>query len=74
MPKDYRFDMAVGRFLVDGEDQSDEGRRTQRFRTVVVLGARVAGGIVPFEQPVGQSIVLNKEQYLVVGVSRTGAV
>ncbi|MBI3412200.1 MAG: ABC transporter permease, partial [Planctomycetes bacterium] len=65
--KIHRFEMAVGRFLVDGEDQLDEGD-DQRFRTVVVLGARVAEELFPFEQPVGQSVVLNKEQYLVVGV------
>jgi putative ABC transport system permease protein len=59
--------MAAGRFLVDGMDQKDEGD-AQRFRNVVVLGARVAEDLFPFEQPVGQSVVLNKEQWVVVGV------
>ena len=62
-----RFQMAVGRFLVDGEDQKDEGD-DQRFRNVIVLGARVAEDLFPFEEVVGQSVVLNKEQYVVVGV------
>src|SRR5437764_3861006 len=62
-----RFQMAVGRFLVDGEDQRAEGD-DQRFRTVVVLGATVAEDLFPFEDPVGQTVVVNKEQYLVVGV------
>src|SRR5262249_10847001 len=62
-----QFQMAVGRFLVDGEDQRDEGD-DQRFRNVIVLGSRVAEELFPFEEVVGQSVVLNKEQYVVVGV------
>jgi putative ABC transport system permease protein len=62
-----RFDMALGRFLVDGEDQKDEGD-AQRFRNVIVLGASVAEELFPFEKVLGQSVVLNKEQYVVVGV------
>jgi putative ABC transport system permease protein len=61
------FEMADGRFLLDGEDQRDQGD-DQLFRTVIVLGARVAEELFPFERAVGQSVVLNKEQYLVVGV------
>jgi putative ABC transport system permease protein len=61
------FDMAVGRFLVDGLDQVDEGD-DQRFRNVIVLGARVAEDLFPFEQVIGQTVVVNKEQYVVVGV------
>ncbi len=62
-----RFQMAAGRFLVDGQDQLDEGD-DQRFRNVVVLGANVAEELFPFEQPVGQSVVIFKEQYRVIGV------
>jgi putative ABC transport system permease protein len=61
------FSMAAGRFLVDGEDQHDEGD-DQRFRNVVVLGAHPAEELFPFEQPIGQSVVINKLQYVVVGV------
>ena len=42
------FEMAVGRFLVDGQDQMDEGD-DMRFRNVVVLGAGVAEELFPFE-------------------------
>jgi ABC-type lipoprotein export system ATPase subunit/ABC-type antimicrobial peptide transport system permease subunit len=62
-----RFDMALGRFLVDGEDQKDEGD-DKRFRTVVVLGSTVAEALFPFESPLGKTVVVNKEQWLVVGV------
>jgi putative ABC transport system permease protein len=62
-----RFEMAAGRFLVDGDDQNDEGD-AQRFRNVVVLGSRVAEELFPFEDPIGQSVVINRAQYLVVGV------
>jgi putative ABC transport system permease protein len=62
-----RFEMAAGRFLVDGMDQVDEGD-DQRFRTVIVLGARVAEELFPFEDVVGKTVVMNKEQYQVVGV------
>jgi putative ABC transport system permease protein len=65
--KIHRSEMAAGRFLVDGKDQKEEGDN-QRFRNVVVLGARVAEDLFPFEQPVGQSVVINKDQYKVIGV------
>jgi putative ABC transport system permease protein len=55
-----RFDMAVGRFLVGDDDAT--------FQNVVVLGAKVAEDLFPFEHAVGQSIYLNKHQYRVVGV------
>jgi len=62
-----RFEMAVGRFLLDGEDQVDEGD-AQRFRNVVVLGSRVAEELFPFEEVVGKAVVINKNEYLVIGV------
>lgn len=62
-----KFEMALGRFLVDGEDQIDEGD-AQRYRNVVVLGSRVAEELFPFEDVLGQSVVINKAQYVVVGV------
>jgi putative ABC transport system permease protein len=61
------FDMAVGRFLVDGEDQRDEGD-DQRARNVMVLGSKVAEELFPFEHALGQSVVLKNEQYVVVGI------
>jgi putative ABC transport system permease protein len=62
-----RFEMAAGRFLRDGEDQADEGD-AQRLRNVVVLGSRVAEELFPFEDVIGQAVVINKAQYMVVGV------
>src|SRR5215472_17169189 len=41
------FTMAVGRFLRDGEDQTDEGD-AQRLRNVAVLGSDVARELFPF--------------------------
>ena len=64
------FEMAAGRFLVDGEEQNDEGD-AQRYRNVVVLGSAVAEDLFPFEDPIGQAVVVNKAQYLVVGVIKS---
>ena len=38
------------------------------MRNVVVLGSGVARELFPFEEAVGQAVVINKAQYLVVGV------
>jgi putative ABC transport system permease protein len=65
--KIHRFEMALGRFLRDGEDQADEGD-AQRLRNVVVLGSRVAEDLFPFEEVIGKAVVINKAEYLVVGV------
>src|SRR5262249_47592588 len=65
-----QFEMAAGRFLVDGEDQRDEGD-DQRTRNVIVLGSRVAEELFPFEKALGQSIVLKNEQYVVVGIIKS---
>jgi putative ABC transport system permease protein len=71
--EDYKrinqFEMADGRFLIDGLDQLDEGD-DKRFRTVVVRGPQVAETLFPFERALGQTVVLNKEQYLVIGVMK----
>jgi ABC-type lipoprotein export system ATPase subunit/ABC-type antimicrobial peptide transport system permease subunit len=61
------FEMAAGRFLRDGEDEADEGD-AQRLRNVAVLGCAVAAELFPYEAAVGQSIVINKAEYIVVGV------
>ena len=65
-----RFELALGRFLVDGEDQFDEGD-AQRYRNVIVLGSAVAEELFPFEEVLGQSVVVNKAQYVVVGVIKS---
>ena len=60
-------EIAAGRFLVDGDSPSDEGD-AQRLRVAIVLGAGVAEVLFPFENAIGQSVVMNKDQYVVVGV------
>lgn len=62
-----QFAMASGRFLLDGDAPIDDGD-AQRFRNVVVLGSRIAEELFPFEDPLGQSISMNRAQYLIVGV------
>ncbi|MHB1426290.1 MAG: ABC transporter permease [Gemmataceae bacterium] len=52
--------MAMGRFLRQEDvDKND---------TVVVLGSRVAQGLFPFENPLGQSVKIGQDPYVVVGV------
>jgi putative ABC transport system permease protein len=62
-----RFEMALGRFIIDGHDQADE-RDAQRLRNVVVLGSGVAEELFPFEEVVGQAVVINKAEYVIIGV------
>jgi putative ABC transport system permease protein len=56
-----------GRFLVDADEIEAEGD-DNFMRNVCVLGADVAEGLFPFEAAVGKTIVLNKHQFVVVGV------
>jgi putative ABC transport system permease protein len=62
-----KVEMQLGRFLVDGDDVTDEGDDTN-MRNVCVLGSEVAEALFPFENPIGESIVLAKHHYVVVGV------
>jgi hypothetical protein len=65
-----RLQMAAGRFLEDNEDQPDKAD-DERLRKVAVLGARAAAELFPSKQlkhVVGQTVILNKEDYKVVGV------
>jgi len=56
-----RFGMATGRFLVDDDDFN--------MANVAVIGSTLAATLFPFENPVGQSVVIgNKFEYRVVGV------
>jgi putative ABC transport system permease protein len=68
--KIQRFDMALGRFLIDGDNLADDGD-DQKFRPVIVLGAAVAEELFPFEDVEGQSVVVNKEEYRVIGVIKS---
>jgi putative ABC transport system permease protein len=56
-----------GRFLRDGDEKGDEGDDTD-MRNVAVIGSEIAATLFPLDDPVGQSIVLNKQQFVVVGV------
>ena len=62
-----KFTVALGRFLVDADNVDGEGDDSQ-MRNVCVLGADVSQTLFPFESPLGQSVVLNKNQFVVVGV------
>ena len=62
-----KIEMVNGRFLMDS-DEVDKPGDDNEMRNVVVLGADVAEALFPFRDAVGQSIVLNKHQFVVVGV------
>jgi putative ABC transport system permease protein len=52
-----------GRFLSD-EDEAEVGN-------VAVLGAETASSLFPFDDPLGQSILIRNARYLIVGVMRS---
>jgi putative ABC transport system permease protein len=52
--------LAAGRFI-----NSDDDRE---LANVAVLGAAVADGLFPYDEPVGQTVVIRGQQYKVVGV------
>jgi putative ABC transport system permease protein len=56
-----KFDMATGRFLSDYYDD-------EKMENHAVLGSTIAEALFPFENPVGQTVVINKHEYLVIGV------
>ncbi|MSQ93109.1 MAG: FtsX-like permease family protein [Gemmataceae bacterium] len=62
-----RIDLVEGRFLMDS-DEIDEPGDDNELRNVVVLGSDVAEALFPFQTAVGKSVVLNKHQFVVVGV------
>jgi putative ABC transport system permease protein len=55
-----KFNMDTGRFLTDYDDEE--------MQNYAVLGSAIAEYLFPFEDPIGQSIVLNKHEYRIVGV------
>lgn len=65
-----RFDMALGRFLrdTDGEEDESADGDDQSMRNVCVLGAGIAEVLFPMESALGQTIVLNRQHFIVVGV------
>jgi putative ABC transport system permease protein len=62
-----KLNIIKGRFLVDALDSQDEGD-DMNLRNVCVLGSEVAEALFPFEDPINKSIVLNRQQFVVVGV------
>jgi putative ABC transport system permease protein len=52
--------LGEGRFLTEEDDF--------KMSNYVVLGSEIADNLFPFEDPLGQSVVLNKQDYKVVGV------
>jgi putative ABC transport system permease protein len=59
--------MSLGRFLVDTDDYEAVGDDLS-MRNVCVLGSRIAEILFPFEYPLGQTVVINRHHYIVVGV------
>src|SRR5262245_30802987 len=55
-----KLELVRGRFLIE-----DDGRL---FRNVAVLGALTADRLFPFDDPVGQTVVISNHEFLVVGI------
>lgn len=62
-----KFKMEAGRFLSDALDGDSYGD-DKEFKNVAVLGTNVAAALFPFDDPLGQDIILNKQRYVVIGV------
>lgn len=62
-----KIEIIGGRFLVDSDNFEGEGDDTY-MRNVAVLGSDVAQRLFPFQDPVGETIVLKNQNFVVVGV------
>jgi putative ABC transport system permease protein len=62
-----RIELVEGRFLIDADEVEDPGDDSE-MRNVIVLGSDIAEALFRFQRAVGKSVVLNKHQYVVVGV------
>jgi putative ABC transport system permease protein len=62
-----RIELVYGRFLVDGDEIESPGD-DNNMRNVCVLGSDLAEILFPFQSALGETIVLNKHHYVVVGV------
>ena len=67
-----RIELVEGRFLLDSDEADDPGDDNE-LRNVVVLGSDVAESLFPFQSALGKSIVLNKHQYVVIGILKDRA-
>jgi putative ABC transport system permease protein len=56
----FNFKLTVGRFLTDDDEE--------KMRNVAVLGSSLAEFLFPFENPIGESVVINKHEYVIEGV------
>jgi putative ABC transport system permease protein len=66
-PKVMRVPMLMGRFLLDSDNFEGEGDDVY-MRNVCVIGTEVAQALFPFESPLYQTVVINKQNFEVVGV------
>jgi putative ABC transport system permease protein len=55
-----KLELARGRFLLKEDEDL--------FRNVAVLGAATADKLFPFDDPIGQAIVLSQHEFVVVGI------
>src|SRR5262249_45104817 len=59
--------LVKGRFLIDGDNLGDDGD-DKAMKNVCVIGSDVAETLFPMEDAVGKTIILNKQDFVVVGV------
>src|SRR5205823_8489782 len=57
-----KIELASGRYLTDTDDKYMEN--------CCVLGAEVADYLFPFEDPIGQAILINSQDWRIVGVMK----
>jgi putative ABC transport system permease protein len=63
-----KLEMASGRFLVGADDAEIELNDDAEMKNVCVLGAEVADRLFPFEDPMGQTVLMKSHFFVVVGV------
>jgi putative ABC transport system permease protein len=56
----HKIELTAGRFLTNEDDL--------KMNNYVVLGSELADGLFPFDDPLGHTVVLNKQDYKVIGV------
>ena len=58
----HKIELTTGRFLTNEDDL--------RMANYVVLGSAIADELFPFTDPLGKTVVLNKQDFLVIGVMK----
>src|SRR5204863_5535842 len=56
----HKIDLVAGRFLTNEDDM--------KMNNYVVIGSELADGLFPFDDPLGHTVVLNKQDYKVIGI------